>query len=544
MHKQKRMEERLRYISSEFQNWLEQLLNSNEIDFFLLHKLNQIQDLVSPFTIEIRDAPLSRKIPIKKSQGYLLFEKGNVDLIANDFLHFGLYCIHEKKYTPKGIVNYLILVDRLGSLTDDKQYQITKDLCLAIPLIQYEKIVLELIIIFNKEYLFDNVDKTFLSCKDWEDLFLSTQYLEHFDNPIDLLRQAINFRISEIPLIEIIHKLAPDPRAALLEYGINLDYLKEIDVLDYLNKNESECTFYGALIVDEYNHKPSFLGKKLASFLIKEKWVLVGGFLFNKIYNKSRRRMNEETKEVLVKEIDGLFLHEFSNRTERTIFANFVWPSDFLSLGGWLNHIKEVEINISFSQTFISELSTSVSALFLNIKNSIPDFIAEKQKAYNFYNDPFDLNVLHINTYLMWATMLSQDREWNQIKKAFKTLCYEIKKLYYGSYTANHLALTLSNNLLCLLLTYPAFEEQKLIGEERLIELIKSYSDIIGYQWIHFAEQDDLIWDYENHKPNYSDANLLYILKRLKEHPTEYQNITDILKTKIKEVSTTLWPVS
>jgi len=103
--------------------------------------------------------------------------------------------------------------------------------------------------------------------------------------------------------------------------------------------------------------------------------------------------------------------------------------------------------------------------------------------------------------------------------------------------------LNLSNILLCLLLTYPNINEGEVINQGKLDELTQLFINIIGFQWIQFVERNDLIWDYEKHVTNYSEANLLYIIKRLKEIPEPYHDMVERLKLKIREESTTKWPI-
>jgi hypothetical protein len=538
------MDKGLKIISLDLQTWIESLFNSTQVDLFLLHKLESSKIVISPFEIIIRQRFKQNHI-IKKPQGYLIFKDIDPKEVGNEFLLLGQFHIREKLYTIPGLANYLILIDRLGSLTDSLQFEIKKELCSEIPIGDWKPLVMEFIHCFNAEYKYSNIkNKENTSFSEWENLFFSIQYLDHSDNPISLLRNIINFGSPKIHLINIIHELFPDPLAALFEYGIQFDELTEKEVLDHLKIYENESTFFGVLIVEEYNYKPGFLGKELADFLSKDKWSTVGKFLFRKIYNNLKRNLNEETKKLLQEQFDKWLTNYFSTKSDSPLLKDYTWPNDFIALGGWIQHAVDGDLELIIGDQFIQELINSVSKKLKKLNDHIPDFIASEKNAHHFLLDnPFETKAVFINTYFVYSLMICEDEDWQELLQRFASLCHKIKLLFYGSYKANRLALDLTNDLLCLILTYPKFENDEIRGANRLSSLIKKFIDILAFQWIWFSEREDLIWNFSEHNSNYSDANLLYIIKRMNEAPEAYISIVTPLKVKIQEMGTVKWPI-
>ncbi|HLY69176.1 MAG TPA: hypothetical protein VKR53_05575 [Puia sp.] len=537
------MDKGLNIISPDFQTWIELLFNSTRVDLFLLYELESSKIDIAPFEIIIRQALRGNQI-IRKPQGYLTFENVDQKTVANEFLLLGQFRIQKESYTIQGLANYLILIDRLGSLPDSLQFEIKKKLCSVVPKEDWEPLVMEFVRSFNTEYKYSHLNKEYLSFPEWENLFFSLQYFDHLDNPISLLRNIINFWNSKIQLINIIQALFPDPLAALFEYGIPLDSLIEEEILDHLKIHEKQGPFFGVLIVEEYNYKPRFLGKDLVDFLIKDQWGTVGKFLFRKIYNTSKRNLNEETKLLLQEQFDTWLTKYFWTQSKSPLLKDFTWPDDFLALGGWIQHVAADDLQLKLGDQFIQELAVSVSEKFRELNEKIPDFIAGNKSSHHFLTDnPFDTKAVFINTYFVYSVMTCENKNWLKVTQGFDSLCHKIKLLYYGSYKANRLALDLTNDLLCLILTYPKFDNDETRGADRISSLIEKFIDILAFQWIWFSEREDLIWNFSEHHSNYADSSLLYIIKRMNEPPQAYINIVSPLKLKIQEIATVKWPV-
>lgn len=538
------MEERLNYITVEFQRWLSSILLSKKVDIFILYELRDENILLPPFEVQITPRNNARYSPIEKVQGYLITKGISDHEVCKELLTIGKDTIKFKRYTPSGLANFLILIDRLGSIPDSKQHEMIKAICEMIPLKSYKLMLNALIDEFNGVYKLNKRKGILQSISYWEDLFFSIQYLDHFDNPIGLLAGVIHYRSADTDILAVLSKLDADPRAALLEYQVDLSEIKEVTLLSLLKEKPSECAFWSAVIFEESSNKPSFLGKKLVAYLIDEKWDEIGKFIFRKVYINTKRDLNTDTRSIFCQHFDSFLSKQLvRDFNTPTIISKFSWNEDFLALGGWLMEFQEEHKEVSWNKQFPRDLAGSFAQRISAIKTSLPGYISEKENMSSiWFLDTFDIKSQYILSYITWALLLCEEDIWEKVIREFKKLLFELKLLFYGSYTSVRLAKEIANHMLTLLLSYPGFDKD-VSKEKRLWELFQAFEDIIGMQWVYFVEREKIVWGNSKYEPSFGEGEILYILKRLKDVPKEYTSVIEKFNKMIDRNSTTLWPI-
>ena len=537
------MEDKLKYIPLELNHWIRELLLSEKANFYLLHSLKDKNILGDTAEITHIEKVYYRSSALKNSQGYLTFKTRDNEEVRKEFISIVFDAIENKNYTIEGLLNLLILIDRLGSLYDEQQYNMTLQVIDKIPKVEHPLLTNAFVELFNKDYNFSNSEKkTPLTCQDWDDLFFSIQYIDRLSNPIDLLRRTLKKMLIGMERLSCLSKLKPDPRSALLEYGFELDNITEEDVIRFLKQNPHEITFIAAYILDEFNKKPAFVGQNLARYLIEEHWLTVGKYFFRKAISKSRGAVNEETKNILINVLDSYFKKQFSSPAERyVVFDSFSWPDDYLALGGWLLYInRNGKPDFEFDNKFYEELTVVFSQTLNKISDEISFSFSDSQKSHNIWlSDIFDARSQYVLAYLQGSILVCSQSNFDLFHKQFKNLCFQIKELYYGSYQANHLAQKLSNNLLGLIFSYPGVDKEK---TGRAKELLHTFSELILYSWVVYSERDKTIW-LKTEETDYVGAELRFVIARLKKPPESYQELISYFKSKIAEYSTVKWPI-
>ncbi len=537
------MEEKLIHIKPELENWLKEILLMDTSTFFVLYLLRDKQIIDDSIELKFYSDIRRRSSPIKKDLGFLLFKSDQNGEIKKEILSIIFNALEFNKYTTSGLVNILILIDRLGSMHDEFQYDITKEVLNKLSDGQRKQIIEILIGHFNKEYHFSQQErKKNLTCEEWDNLFFTLQYVERFNNPIDLLRRIINYS-NNVDLVDLMNKLHPDPRTALCEYGLNFNSISEQEVLDFLHKVPEEVTFYAAFILDEFKNKPTFVGESLLNFLVTEHWSSAGKYYFLRAVSKPRTPINENTKDLITRVIDKYLRIQFSSPDSRfEVFRNFSWPDDYLALGGWLLYIhKDGEPDFDLDQKFQNQLAISFTKTLSEIMDELPLCFSDSMKSYRiWFTDLFDDRVQYSQSYIQWSILQCSSENFEEYHKQFKNLCYSIKELYYGSYSSNHLAQKLANNLLGLTLAYPTIQTENLKREE---QLLKTFNDTILYSWVIYTEREDQVWQSEKKPSGQADVELYNVLQRLRKPSEIYFQVVSEFKDKIAEHSTIKWPI-
>ncbi len=535
------MGKELKYITPELKDWLEKLLMSSKSSFYILYDL---QNVVLPFEIvklDIKKEMHYRSSPLKLNQGSLSFTNKETKEIETEFSFFFRQIIDAKKYSVSGLVNYLVLLDRLSSLYDQQHYDLTKKVLDGLNKETYVAVIEGLVNLFNRDYQFSQSnDSEYLSSLEWEDLFFSIQYMDRMNNPIDILRRSINFRIQDLSLLKVITDLKPDPRSALLEYGINTDLLTENEVISFLEQKPKEITFISAYIIDEFAKKPLFADRDLLSYLITVFWETSGKYFFQRAVNRSRNTINEDTKKLLIQELDNYLKKQFSNQKENSILANFSWPDDYLALGGWFMYLSKQENDYHFEKEFYDNLTLSVSGQISEMVNELK-FFNDTQKSNNlWFSDIGDPRAQYVTGYIHFSIMQCSQENFNLFSKNFKELSFAIKQLYYGSYSANLLARRLSNCILSVCLAYCSIPIE---AQSRVIVLLRTFNEILLYPWVVQTEREEVIWNNKEEIRSYADADLNFILKKLREPRENYIDSVSVLKTQITKYATINWPI-
>lgn len=536
------MGKELIYITPELKDWLEKILMSSKSSFYILYDLQNVAYPVEIFKVDIKKEMDYRSSPLKFNQGFLLFLSKERKEIENEFLIFFQEIIHSKKYTITGLVNYLVLLDRLGSLYDQQHYDLTKKLLNGLNKETYVEVIEGLVDLFNREYQFSQSNESeHLSSLEWEDLFFSIQYMDRMNNPIDILRRSINFRIQDLSLLKVITDIKPDPRSALLEYGINTDLLTEKEVISFLEQKPKEITFISAYIIDEFAKKPLFVGRELFSYMIGFFWETSGKYFFQRAVNRSRNTINEDTRKLLIQELDHYLKKQFSKQKENYIFSNFSWPEDYLALGGWFMYLSKQENEYHFEEEFYNNLTRSVSGQMSKMVDELKFVFNDTQKSNNlWFSDIGDPRAQYITGYIHFSIMQCSQENFDLFSKNFRELSFAIKQLYYGAYSANLLGRRLSNCILSVCLAYCSIPSE---AQPRVIALLRIFNEILSYPWIVQTEREEIIWNNTEETRSYAEADLTLILKRLREPRENYIDSVSLLKKQIDRYSTINWPI-
>lgn len=536
-------------IDAKLKKWMVKLFNSSELNLYILHDLKEQGILTDEYDISISKRESYRSV-IKKSIGYLVVK----DNVQFDYLgaifSLAISQIESKNYTIEGLVNFLVLYDSIDVVGEARELKESnhKKICLSINDIEYKKVVESLVKLLNSVIIFGNTNSSEqYTFQGWLDLMHSVDYLEHFDNPVDILRDCIFIREKDSDLIQVIKLATPHLRVLLFEYGIDLDNINEKDVLEHIQSNNDEASFYAALIIDNINSIPKFLDDKLFDALVVERWDDIGRHIFRRVFT-GNRQMNDQTKEFFSKHINGWFVNIFSTETADNIIGKFEWPGDYLAFGGWLHEYSDErnkdDENVVFDGKLIQGLVDGFKNVLQNTRKKIPNYIANHRIFYNsWFTNPEDVKTIYIQTYIVWSMMISKEEDWKDIKKDFEKLCYELKVTYYGSYTARRLVRDISNHFLALIFTYPEFKDGKIEGGERIKELLQIFCSIVGMQWVTYTERENFIWDSENSQPNFTDVDIHYLFARIKGLPDVYTEVYCDFIHNIETLSTTPWPI-
>ena len=547
MFKNEGMEKGLNYINIAMEDWLIALLNSATADLYLLYDAKNFP-VDGPFSIDVSDNYWRESAPLEKRQGYLILkDKSEKNWIEEEWLKIFNKQVASKKYTIAGLVNFLILTDRIGSLTDNNLYELTLTLCDAIPVKQRQPVLEILIKLFNQHYKFGRNTKPvqYDNTADWIKLFHTVQYIDRINNPIHLLIRLFKKFSSQIDVLETLSKLSPEPRVALVEYGIDFINFMGAKLTRFLKVNQKEVPFYAALIADRAKEKPVFFNKQLAELIIHEYWNIAGNYFFQVIFN-STKKLHEDVESTIKVEITKLLRGEiYTNQADIRVIKQFNWPEDYVALGGWLQQKKQTNKDGDLNTYLLNFLTDELASQFKHIKNGIPEMLSTRNSSSKekWLGDPFKINNQYLQVYLNWSMMNADDGNWSVLKTNYKALCQELKVLLYASYTGKHIGLKLANQLLVLLLNFPLIELEEIPGLHRLQELHSIFIKYIGLQWIFFNEQNRLIWNNKEHQPGFMDAELLFIINNLKSCPQPYQSTVSPLIALIKQHQMTEWPI-
>jgi len=547
MFKNEGMEKGLNYINAAMEEWLIALLNSTTADLYLLYEAKEFP-VDGPFEIDISDKYWRESAPLEKRQGYLILkDKSEKNWIEEEWLRIFNKHIVSKKYTIPGLVNFLILTDCIGSLTDNRLYELTRTLSEAVPVKQRQPVLENLIKLFNQHYKFGRTENPipYDHTADWIKLFRTVQYIDRINNPIHLLIRLFKMFSSQINILETLSKLSPEPRVALVEYGIDFINCSGAQLTRFLKVNQKEVPFYAALIVDRAKEKPIFFSKQLAELIIHEHWNNAGNYFFQVIFN-SAKKLHDDVELIVRVEITKLLRGEiYINQADISVLKQFNWPEDYVALGGWLQQKKQTNKEEELNPHFLNFLTDELALQFKHIKNGIPEMLSTRNSSSKekWLGDPFKVNNQYLQVYLNWSMMNADDDCWSTYKVNYKALCQEIKVLLYASYTGKYIGLKLANQLLVLLLNFPLIELKEIPGLHRLQELHSIFIKYIGLQWIFFNEQNKLIWNNKEHQPGFMDAELLFIINNLKSCPLPYQSTISPLIELIKQHQMAEWPI-
>lgn len=541
-----------KYISDRFQQQLLKVLNSNFVSFEILYSLKDSDTLPEGWNVKIiNSADPIRNYPLGKSMGYLNFPEDKKLEILQDFESFIHQQIESSKYTIEGIANILIICERLGQINSEELYDLISKLIINLDQSDFQK-VLNIIIQELNNIFTNKSDSEYFepkTLKDWEYLYLKSQYVEMFENPIELLIKLVYIRISQVDLFSILIKLLPEPRAFFVEWRLTPDNeISSSDLIDILKDNICEAPFIGSLIFNMSEKSPIWISKELLLYLLKEHWDTTGKYILRKTFLENNKLISERIVKLLFEGINEFLTIQFCGKeNENTVLKQFDWPYDYEAFGGWIEYAKtDIKTSNNFTNNFVEELSSGFNSVLNCIQNNIPNYIASSADIYQkWFSNIYDIKAQNIITYCLWSWLLCKEENWIRCKKTFENLCYKLKMLFYGSFEANHLGQRLCNQVLIFVLALPKFENYKIQNDNRLDDLIKIVTDTFLFSYIRFTEREEFIWNTKNYVPNYySDLDLSFVINRLKSFKaSDYLKFLKPIYEKIGEYKTIEWPI-
>ncbi len=529
--------------------WLSGIIGARQPDLFLLREFEAIKPVLLHCKIELKNGRPGRKIPIRQPQGYLIFEKSTSEEVAQQLLSFFDEAIQTQQTTPAGILNFLLLVDRIDSFVNSDTYDLSRNVCARIPEELYQAVIDQGVKLYNKEYHLDSSKKPkVLSVKEWLDLFLRFEYLEPFDNPIDVMRILISSSPPNVKVLDVLSEMKPDPRTAVVNHGFSWSAISEKDLVRYVKKNPDDLRFFAAVVLDQSEGRPenslvTLIGTDAAKALVTTDWLRTGRFLFRSAYAGARKKMNSEISKRIEEALDEFLLDELKHNTRsaESLIKTFDWPQDFIAFGGWI--ARERSGDSDFGSAWVSDLSDAVVELFRSTISDIRQYVSDSKNRYSMWpQDPFELKTTMLFTYLNWSILIESEEQWKRVSKEFKNLCYELKNHYYASRRGSGLALQISNSILGILLSYPKVDRVEGLQLDRMSVLLGSFADIIGLQWVRAMERDSMVWDFSARQPSFGDMDVLYIIKRLSDVPEMYVPFVSEFKNQIRLSATITWP--
>ncbi len=547
VRKNKDMEEGVIYRDPVFIEWLKSVLNAEHADMFLLYGLEaRNQELLCCHVTF--STGTHRRIPIEKTRGFLNFDKTSSSLVAQELLSFFTDSTKEQRFTSAGIINYLLMIDCIGTFSTE-QYELSRNVCARIPETTFKGVIQEGVKLFNKNYKVDHSSNTIVaSVKHWQDLFVKLDYLEPFDDPIGVMQVLFGAAPLKVNILEAMSDMKPDSRAAVVHHGFDWSVIREKDLVRHLKNKPGDLNFFAAVVIDQSGGRldtgfSALMGADAVKVLVTRDWLNVGRLLFRAFYAGSRKKINSEISQRLEAELDKYLIGELEkeNRSTDDLIKTLVWPTDFIAFGGWLLKLRSIDVKPG--GIWLEDLCDELVKLFRMTRREFKGYVNESKHVYSEWpQDPFDLKVISLYTYLHWAIRSDTEAHWKSVKKEFTSLCHELKVHYYASFNSAHLALQISNCLLCILLSYPEESDDEVPDFSRISIHLDSFVDILGLPWVVMMERDSMVWDKANREPSFSDMDVLYILRRLSAAPASYKQHIERFKNQIKERATIDWP--
>lgn len=525
-------------MTTEDKTSIDKILNVEEVRLDVLYLIIE-KNVSSKWVIKISPKPTSF-LPVGKVLGYISFSNDFEDAdILNELNAYIISKIRSCDFKTQGILTWILLIDRIGSLTDNEQYNAIEEILNTLDSENIKKLAAEFIVALNSQFSFWRENKNPETVKDWLELENASSYYFPFDNPIETLHKIIFIAKSKISLLNIIFLLNPEPRASLLFLGSDeLIDNSEKDIINFIKTNPKEVTFLVYLILQS-KKKYDWIGELLIDELVNNCWSVGGKWLFRDIFT-SNKVSNNEIREISNKVINNFFEKEFSEEFKsKTVINNFEWPIDFIALGGW---IKVHDKNISLNKAFVNDLMVKLTLSLNQIKDNIPKYMSNSYLEFeDWFREVFDPKVQIITSYLLWSSLICDDPLWNVFKKTFESLCYELKTLFYGSYNSVITAKKLSNRLIIFFTSIPNAK----INNQRLQVLSEIFTSIVSFPWIRQIEREELIWNNKGYEPNYlMDSELLMVIINLRKiYFSTESKYFEKLFIEIKNNSTTLWPI-
>lgn len=335
---------------------------------------------------------------------------------------------------------------------------------------------------------------------DWLRLFHSTQYLHVISDPLInclLLVKKTGERLLDFELIELMH---PALRAVLMGwYGYDLCISEE--KLDGLLQKKEEAAFLSACLIDDTapdKKAPEWLSKKVIELFVNDHWINVGHPIFVHVLGLSFRNKNDNELYKRLAELFHIVLSEkllIENHGAIDWIHQLKFPDDFIALFAWSqnNNLKLSDIpennRAAVLNQFINELRVILDNIpeYLSSENSKDPFI-----SYNLYEPKYQNAIAHLLILLLYATEANM--------KELERICFSIKLLFYGGYSARSLAIHFTEFLLLI-----GISARNLNGmEENEFETLQTYLTLlvntILVPYVHLTERNDEIWNPDSTK--------------------------------------------
>lgn len=543
-----------------FDEWIRKIAGTDEFFPDILYKLND-ENIVKEWLsgIEGVKEKTSRILPFDKPLGWIKLPKNQKQEILAELQSLITEIIALKNYKFEGIINLMNLVNRID-LSDDEHFELLKNMANQLDEDTPDTIIKILIENLNKKLKFPDYNFTVLpkTVSAWENLFRQINYLDLFAcSPIDILYELIVINKKKLSDIEIMSLASPFLRAILFEfYGLGFDEKTNSDeVLNFLRNGKIEPEFIVAVIFDkgkETEPSISWISDDIISWLLENRWYTAGRTVLQRTFGVYYGRLNDTLRDRFIKIVSNNLTNWFlTNKFKikaKEIIKSMEWPDDFEAFAGWLNHMKKTGVQLKFKLWMITDFSEKYVEIINNFIKNIPEIVLEKRSNAEFW----PLDIFHTQSqlaasYALYFLLSADLIMWNKWYSKLSDLVYQIRPLYYGSYSSIYIAKVFTEQLLIFTFSYVNIDDVTVKKKtEKIKQMLSLISNSLLYTFVRAAEREDIIWNPDGFKSEpYMPTKEMYLLNVY---------LIDILKNKIKtgisqdiinqwrEFSSTDWP--
>jgi len=340
--------------------------------------------------------------------------------------------------------------------------------------------------------------------------------------------------------------MKPDVRVSVLEFPYEF-ILEEEAFIEYLRIKKKETAFWATFLMQYSSSIGKQYSRSIIDFFVFECWDDVGQYLFHRVYVAGGTgKVIEQAKEHLASSLDSFLKPQFfeKNGVNKVLTQRSDFVTELSAISGWLYKQKDtlsiLQINASTQNAILQLLACHLKS----INSNLPGYVSGKSDFYSiWFSDPYD-PAAQISFQLLQVSMLLSDkRDWGVFYKVFKSLCYSLRLMFYGSFTAQNIARRVTNHIVTLLVTFPDVDLDSDLVDERIKPCILLFNETIAIHWVSLNEREDPIWNASNSQPIPSNMSLSFILERLQRFPGSFIVVGEIFKKGITQFSSVPWPM-